>query len=319
MPSWVRGVCAAARGCRSLSLATGVGRQLSPAVLSLVNKHNLDPSLIPPTGPKGHILKGDILSFLESGQSQKPVSNDNELTNAAPTHTQSVSPRNATPKYEDLATSNMRRVISTRLTESKTTIPHAYATVAIDMTKVTKMRKDIIAKTELKFSLNDLIIKTAAIALRMAPFANAIVNKEGDVVRMTTVDVSVAVATESGLITPIVPEADGKSVFDISATVKDLAGRAREGKILPHEYQGGSFTISNLGMFGIREFSGVINPPQVAILAVGGTIPTVSPEKKVVPMCTFTLSTDARACNEQEAGQLLITMKKILENPDFLF
>lgn len=159
----------------------------------------------------------------------------------------------------------MRKVIASRLTLSKTTIPHAYTSIDVDMTNLTALRKATLEATGKKFSVNDMIVKASALALRLVPEINAAI-VDGEVQQLPTVDVAVAVATEKGLITPIVPQADGKNVFDISSRIKDMAGRAREGKLMPEEYQGGTFSISNLGMMGVSTFSAVINPPQSCIL-----------------------------------------------------
>ena len=159
---------------------------------------------------------------------------------------------------------------------SQTTIPHAYQSIDVNITGLMKLRKQVIEETGQKFSLNDVIIKSSALALRMVPEVNAMLDNNNDVVQLPTVDISVAVASDNGLITPIITGADGRGVTNISATVREMAGRAREGKLLPEEFQGGTFTISNLGMFGITSFSAVINPPQACILAVGGTRPVVA-------------------------------------------
>lgn len=287
-----------------------VAKPLSPAVLALVLANKLDASVIPATGPKGHILKGDVLNFLA-----KEVTSEVGSVRQIPEL--SVSTRKGT-KYVDSPISNMRKVIASRLSESKTTIPHAYAQIDVDMTQLTRLRKCMIEEHGTKFSINDAIIKASALALKAIPEINSQYTN-GKLVQMQAIDISVAVATPTGLITPIVVSADECGLLDISRTVTDLAGRAKEGKLQPHEFQGGSFSVSNLGMMGIKGFSAVINPPQACILAVGQTRPVVKvvndQQFKILQMATFTLSSDARVCDDEEATKWLDTFKKFLENP----
>jgi pyruvate/2-oxoglutarate dehydrogenase complex dihydrolipoamide acyltransferase (E2) component len=223
--------------------------------------------------------------------------------------------RHNKPKYTDTPVSGVRKVIATRLTESKTQFPHAYATVEVDVTEMMKWRKDVIEETGTKFSVNDVIVKSAALALRSVPEVNSALGSDGEPVRLNTVDISIAVATPTGLITPIVTNADGRGVTGISAEIRDLAGRAREGKLMPHEYQGGTFSISNLGMFGITAFSAVINPPQACILAVGGTRAVVAGDMSIKQVCTFTVSSDARVVTDEESQKFLLAFKRFMENP----
>jgi len=162
--------------------------------------------------------------------------------------------------YEDVAASSMRKVISKRLTASKRDVPHFYTSATCDITELMRFRKQLKEELGASVSVNDLVIKAASMALRAVPEANASWDEAtGTVKKGETVDISVAVATPAGLITPIVTGADARGLSDISATVRDLATRARDGKLKPEEYQGGSFTISNLGMFGIQSFTAVIN------------------------------------------------------------
>eukprot|EP00041_Stephanoeca_diplocostata_P018041 m.374310 g.374310 ORF g.374310 m.374310 type:complete len:483 (-) comp20902_c0_seq1:464-1912(-) len=299
---------------------TGTARSLSPAVLALVNRHGLVAQQIPATGPKGHILKGDVLAFLSGDVSVAPTA-----STPAPAAAATMPPAAATPAkpstaasvsedYVDIPVTNMRKVIASRLTESKTTIPHAYTSIDVDMTNLMSLRKSTLADTGQKFSVNDMIVKASALALRLVPEVNAAI-VDGEVQQLSTVDVAVAVATEKGLITPIVPQADGKNVFDISSRIKDMAGRAREGKLMPEEYQGGTFSISNLGMMGVSTFSAVINPPQSCILAVGSSRPKVDESFQVRQLTTFTLSTDARVADDVVAIRWLNTFKRLMEAP----
>ena len=180
------------------------------------------------------------------------------------------------------------------------------------------LRKEMI-KNNQKVSVNDFLIKAIALALRMVPELNSNLNeKTNEYTRLTTVDISVAVATDKGLITPIVKDADKLSVVGISERVKQLANKAREGKLQPHEFQGGSFSISNLGMFGVTEFSAVINPPQIGILAVGKSQLKFNTDMKVQNEVTVTLSYDERCVSLDQAMKFLTTLKYFIANPELL-
>jgi pyruvate dehydrogenase E2 component (dihydrolipoamide acetyltransferase) len=219
--------------------------------------------------------------------------------------------------FEDIANNKMRRIIASRLTESKSTVPHFYTSMEVELDGVMKLHKNLAKHHDIKISVNDLIIRSSALALRDVPEVNASYNpKTKEVALQNTIDISVAVATPTGLITPIVPGTDKIGLAEITATVKDLAGRARDGKLQPHEYQGGTFCISNLGMFGINEFSAVISPPQAAILAVGGgtkcIVPTAYVEGaeeqsklEIKTIMTARLSADRRVVDEATAALFL--------------
>lgn len=232
--------------------------------------------------------------------------------------------------YSDTPASNMRKVIARRLTESKSTVPHFYTSIEIPLDNILSLRKVLVKDFETKVSVNDFIIKASAMALRDVPELNATYDSKKQVQRtFSSVDISVAVATPGGLITPIVPSSDTLTLTEISGKVKDLATRARDNKLAPEEYQGGTFCISNLGMFGISEFSAVINPPQGAILAVGGG------ERKIVPgqvnaesgekekpgiatMMTARLSADRRVVDEATAGLFMGVLKEYLNQPKLM-
>ncbi|KAL7533067.1 hypothetical protein ACHAXR_009143 [Thalassiosira sp. AJA248-18] len=232
--------------------------------------------------------------------------------------------------YSDTPASNMRKVISRRLTESKSTVPHFYTSIEIPLDNILSLRKVLVKDFETKVSVNDFIIKASAMALRDVPELNATFDTKTQTQRtFSSVDISVAVATPTGLITPIVPSTHALTLTDISAKVKDLATRARDNKLAPEEYQGGTFCISNLGMFGISEFSAVINPPQGAILAVGGG------ERKIVPgkvnvesgekgkpviqtVMTARLSADRRVVDEATVGLFMGALKEYLNQPKLM-
>ena len=254
----------------------------------------------------------------------------------APTYV-SVAPETVTTvpesMYTDTPASNMRKVISRRLTESKSTVPHFYTSIEIPLDNVLKLRKVLQKEFEVKVSVNDFVIKASAMALRDVPELNATFDAKTQCQRsFDSVDISVAVATPTGLITPIVPATQTLSLTDISSKVKDLATRARDNKLSPEEYQGGTFCISNLGMFGISEFSAVINPPQGAILAVGGGERKIVPGKVVISengdvekgkpvintVMTARLSADRRVVDEATASLFLGGLKEYLAQPKLL-
>ncbi|CAG7718067.1 unnamed protein product [Allacma fusca] len=223
---------------------------------------------------------------------------------------------------QDIPISNIRGVIAKRLLQSKQSIPHYYLTSEIEMDVVLSLRKQfnkLLEKQKVKLSVNDFIIKAAAMACLKVPEANS--SWQDTVIRQyNTVDVSVAVSTERGLITPIVFGAEKKGLIEISSDVKELAARAREGKLQPHEFQGGTFSVSNLGMYGIHHFSAIINPPQACILALGGTTEKVIPADnergyKSVTVMYATLSCDHRVVDGAVGAQWLQHFKSYLSNP----
>ena len=212
----------------------------------------------------------------------------------------------------------MRKVIARRLVESKREAPHFYLTIDCNIDRLLRLRQEINAKREKdKISVNDFVIEACALALKQVPSANA--SWTENAVRLyQAADVSVAVATPGGLITPIIRSAETKSLSAISSEMKDLAGRARDGKLKPEEYQGGTFSVSNLGMFGIREFAAVINPPQGAILAVGAgeQRPIVKDNAlAIATMMSCTLSVDHRVVDGAIGAEFLAAFKKLIEDP----
>lgn len=232
--------------------------------------------------------------------------------------------------FDDVANNNMRKVIARRLTESKRGVPHYYTSVEVELDNVMKLRKVLVNDHGIKISVNDVIIKCCSLALRDVPEVNGTYDPKTDAVKLQdTIDVSVAVATPTGLITPIVPQTDKLGLAEITDKVRDLATRARDGKLKPEEYQGGTFCVSNLGMFGIDEFSAVINPPQAAILAVGGgsrkVVPTpyidgVDVQKKpsIKTIMTARLSADRRVVDEATASLFMSAFKHYITKPELL-
>lgn len=326
---------------------------LSPAARHLSHSKGIDATpLYPGSGKSGRITKGDFLQALKDGiqlpalttsiaaslQTNSPAL-DKSVPSQAPVTTMatqpstfvSLSPFAPDPNipFTDFPNNNMRKVIAKRLSESKSTVPHFYTTSSIPLDAILALRKKL-ATLDIKFSVNDAIIRASALALRDVPEMNASYQpKIGTSTISPTVDISIAVATPTGLITPIVTRANERGLVDISSVVRDLATRARENKLLPDEYQGGSFTISNLGMFGINEFSAVINPPQAAILAVGGGVKTIVPtlfdESKDVQdkiqiqtIMEARLSADRRVVDEATAGLFMQALRFYLGSPELL-
>ena len=217
----------------------------------------------------------------------------------------------------------MRKVIARRMVEAKQQVPHFYLSIDCEIDQLLKLRADLNAKAPekgegaFKLSVNDFVIRASALALRKVPTANAAYSEEGAVM-FDAVDISVAVAIPGGLITPIVRGADQKGLATISNEMRSLAGRAKEGKLKPEEFQGGTFSISNLGMYGIREFQAVINPPQGAILAVGAgeQRPVVKGGAlAIATVMSCTLSVDHRVLDGAIGAEFLAAFKKLIEDP----
>lgn len=249
---------------------------LGPAIMRLLSEFpTLDLGGIKPTGPKGRLLKGDVLAAIEDGtafgrgsadSAKKEVGVRKEREDA---ETEEVA-KDSEVAYTDMAVSSMRRAIARRLVKSKTSVPHRYASKSYTLDATLLLRKRLNeADSEAVVSVNDIMLKGIGVAMRRVPEMNVRWEEGIGVVQNEGVDVSMAVAIEGGLITPIVKGVDAKGLADIARTTKDLVRRAREGVLEPEEFEGGGFSLSNLGMFGIPQFSAIINPPQSGILAVG--------------------------------------------------
>ena len=227
------------------------------------------------------------------------------------------------PPHTEIPHSTMRRVIARRLAESKRDAPHFYLTVDCHIDALLATRKELNQRSPAegaeayRISVNDFVIRAAALALRKVPAANAAWTD--DAIRLyQAADISVAVAIPDGLITPVIRGADGKGLAEISRAMKDLAGRARAGKLMPEEYQGGTFSISNLGMFGIKQFAAVINPPQGAILAVGAGEPRAIVKDGALAVATVmscTLSIDHRVVDGSAGAEFMAAFKALIEDP----
>ena len=211
----------------------------------------------------------------------------------------------------------MRKIIAERTTSTKQNVPHFYLTIESNVDKLLEMRKKINQNSNIKISINDIFVKALALAQKLNPSTN-VSWIDGKIIKYDSIDVSIAVALDEGLITPIVKNADQKGLKEISNEIKELATKAKKGKLLPDEYNGGTISISNLGMFGITEFSAIINPPQSSILAVGTIkkIPgVINDEIKIINILKSTLSADHRVLDGAVAGKLLKDFNDIIENP----
>lgn len=284
----------------------------SPLAWRLAAQNGIDLTAISGSGPRGRIVRLDVerAGLQPTLQPAMPA--------PAPIVPASAEPAIVEP-HTPVPHSGMRKVIARRLLEAKTTIPHFYLGVDCEIDALLALRAQINAgrDAESRISVNDMVVKAAAAALRKVPAANAVWTSEA-ILLLEQVDISVAVATDGGLITPIVRRADEKSLSAISREIRDLAARGREGRLKPEEYQGGGFSVSNLGMYGVREFSAIINPPQSCILAVGAAErrPVCRGEDIVAAtVMSCTLSVDHRSVDGALGAQLLAAFKSAIEQP----
>ncbi|KAI3429594.1 hypothetical protein D9Q98_005680 [Chlorella vulgaris] len=339
---------AAAAGAGAGEPAAAAGQhnsRMGPAARSLLAESGIPAGLVTPTGPRSIITKGDVLAAIAAGvkapaaaapqqqqqqQQQQPVAAVLSKPAAAPP---AAAPQSAAAKqaaappprpapagagYTDIPNSQIRKIIAQRLLESKQTIPHLYVSADVDLDGVSALRAAL-KQQGVKVSVNDCVIKAAALALAEVPAANALWDAAAEAPKAAGgVDIAVAVATDTGLITPIIRGADAKPLPQIAAEVRELAGRARAGRLRPEEFQGGSFSISNLGMFGVDEFSAIINPPQACIMAVGGSR-QVAYMKEGLPaskaQMTVTLSADNRVYDGEVASAFLSAFSRHMGNP----
>ena len=281
----------------------------SPLAKRIAKENNVNLSRIRGSGPHGRIIKDDVLGAKSSGS----VSVANGVVS-----------RNS-EEYHVSKNSNVRKVIARRLLESKQTVPHFYLSVDLKIDKLLHFRQDLNSVAPLdtsgnpsyKVSVNDLIIKAVAMALKKVPEANSTWTDEAILI-YNNVDVSVAVAIDGGLITPIVRNADQKTIPAISLEMKQLIAKAKAGKLQPEEFQGGGFSISNLGMFGIDSFQAIVNPPQSCILAVGAGVkkPVIEHDKiEICDVMNVTLSSDHRSVDGAVGAEFLQALRKFIENP----
>ena len=281
----------------------------SPLAKAIARESGIDLSRIQGSGDAGRIVKRDLEQVLAAGPA--PAAH-------APTH---ASAAHAPDSYEDVALSQMRKTIARRLSESKYSAPHYYLTMEIDMTAAQGIRKRLNEESNVKISFNDLIIKACASALRKHPQINA--SWLGESIRYhQAVNIGVAVAIDGGLVVPVIRQADGKGLATIASEVRELAEKARNRHLQPEDYQGNTFSISNLGMYGIHQFTAIINPPDSCILAVGGIeeVPRFvmrdgQRKLRVANLMKVTLSCDHRVVDGSVGAEFLQTVKHLLENP----
>ena len=318
--------------------AANPAARLMPAARHMSHSRGIDVTGLAGSGKGGLITKGDVLEALAAGTTF-PALGAAAAPAAAPTAAASGAAAQQEPfqplprvafdpstipttgaPYTDEPATTMRKVIAKRLTESRAFVPHAFASVEADLAGVAKLRKHLLSEFGVKVSVNDVVIKAVALALRDVPRANS--SWDGATCQPNaSIDISVAVATPAGLITPIVFDAAGKGLSVISSEVRDLATRAKLGKLKPEEFQGGTFTVSNLGMFGITEFSAVVNPPQACILAVGGGVPRLVPDgdsAREITTMTSRLSSDRRVVDEPTAARFLQAFQHYVAHPELL-
>ena len=282
----------------------------SPLARRIAEDKGIDLASVKGSGPRGRIVKADV----ESAKPGQQAAAASQASAAAPATMDGDAP------FEEEKVSGVRKVVAKRLTAAKQEVPHYYLSVDINLDALLAARADLNKMLEaegVKLSVNDLLIKALAKALMRTPQAH--VSFQGETLhRYSRADISVAVASPKGLITPIIRGADRKSLAEIATEMKDLAGKAREGKLQPHEYQGGTASISNLGMFGIKQFDAVINPPQGMIMAVGAGEQrpyVVDGELQVASVMTASGSFDHRAIDGADGAQLMEAFKQLCENP----
>ena len=293
------------------------GTTVTPLARRLAGERGIDLTRIFGSGPHGRIVAVDV------ERAAPGIATPAMATGASAAQVKALYEG---VTYEEVPLDSMRRTIATRLAEAKQTIPHFYLTADLDAGRLIAMReeanaaapKDKTGQPAFKLSLNDFIIKTWAAALQRIPSANAV--WAGDrILRFRSSDIGIAVALDGGLITPVIRNANSKSVTTISAEMRDLADRARQKKLKPNEYQGGSSAVSNLGMYGVREFSAIINPPHATILAVGATrrapVEADDGSVKFISQMTVTLSCDHRVVDGALGAQLLASFKDFIEKP----
>ncbi len=308
----------------SLSKADSGGRiVMSPLARRLAGQKGIDPSTLKGSGPNGRIVKADVEIALPGAAPaavpQAPAEKPAPAA-AVPASTPPPSPFVTDIPHEAIRLSNIRKVIARRLTESKQTIPHIYLTVDIRLDALLKLRGELnaaLAPRDIRLSVNDMLIKALALALIEVPVCN--VSFAGDMlIKYSRADISVAVSTPTGLITPIVADAANKALSAISVEMKALADKAKAGKLQPHEFQGGTASLSNMGMFGIRQFEAVINPPQAMIMAIGAGEKRpyiVDDALGVATVMSATGSFDHRAIDGSDGAQLMKAFKTLVESP----
>jgi len=288
------------------------GRQsVSPIARKLAKDSNLDLSQITGTGPGGRIVKRDVLATAAAGAPAAPAA-------AAPTSSsKELASQEYSSTYSTVPHTSMRKAIARRLTESKSTVPHFYLNADCQVDELLALRKKINESSPVKISVNDMVVRAVAAAFMDVPEANVVWTPEA-MIKYESVDVSIAVSTDGGLLTPVLRGVEKRSLSNIATTIVDLAERSRAGKLRQEELEGGSFAITNLGMFGTISFAAIINPPQSGILAVGAASQrpiVVDGELTIANVMSVTLSADHRAVDGALAAKWLAAFKVRIENP----
>ncbi len=307
-PSAPKGPSAARAAGGRGPVASGGRVKASPLAKKIAAEKNVDLRQITGTGPGGRIVRADVLA---AGQNAAPAAKA----------VQTIRPV-AGPDDKRIPLTSMRTIIAERLLASKTQIPHFYLNIEVDAAPLIALRQEVNASSEKtggnKYTLNDFILKAVAAAAAEVPAVNAAFDGDS-IVQFATVNLSVAIAVEDGLVTPVIKNAAGKSLLELSTSVKDLAGRARSKKLTPEEFQGGTITVSNLGAYGIDNFDAIINPPQSAIISIGASkkVPVVNAKGEIVPgdRMWIGMSCDHRVVDGAVGATYLAALRKLVENP----
>jgi len=293
----------------------------SPLARRMASQEELDLSKLEGSGPRGRIVKRDIEKALTEGvgKAEAPQQQKSAATVTAPAISPDDPIFSMMPEFEAVPNSGMRKTIAKRLTEAARDIPHFNLQVDVEIDKLLAFRKDLNGRegADYKISVNDFIVKATALALKHVPDCNVAFTDEA-ILKFKQVDMAVAVAVEGGLITPILKDAGSKGLATLSNEMKELAGKARDGKLKPEEYQGGTFTVSNLGMFGVKSFNSIINPPQGGILSVGAgeQRPVVKDGSlAIATVVTLTLAVDHRCIDGSVGAALIKELKSLIEDP----
>jgi pyruvate dehydrogenase E2 component (dihydrolipoamide acetyltransferase) len=300
------------------------GRSVTPLARRLAAEGGIDLAAVSPSGPHGRIVARDVEAAARAAP--KAAAAAPGIALAAGPSAEDVKALYRDVPFQEVPLDGMRRTIATRLVQAKQTIPHFYLTADVEIGRLITLReeanaaapKDDDGNPAFKLSLNDLIIKAWAAALQRVPAANAVWAQDR-ILRLQHCDVAVAVAIDGGLITPVIRRVEVKALSAISNEMKDMAARARARKLKPDEYQGGSTTVSNLGMYGVREFSAIINPPQATVLAVGAArrqaVETQDGGVAFASVLSVTLSCDHRVVDGAVGAELLAAFKRFVEQP----
>ena len=302
--------------------ATPGGRKfVSPIVRKLSAERGVDLNQIAGTGPDGRVVRRDLEHYLATGGAGStavaPAASAPTASEPAVAPGSAIAKQEYSSSYVTVPHSGMRRAIARRLTESKTTVPHFYVTADCKVDSLLELRKRINESSPVKISVNDIVVKAVASALMDVPEANVIFTPEA-MHKFESADIAVAVATDGGLLTPVIRGVEKRQLSNLSMEISELAARARAGKLRQEELEGGSFAVSNLGMYGTKEFAAILNPPQSGILAVGAAAPRAiveDGEVVVANVMTVTLSADHRAVDGAVAAQWLAAFVKRIENP----